>query len=110
MSLLLGSVSHAIVYASTRPVAVVRGEMPAPEGGGEADLPTVAKARGRSRRLTPDEAFDRRRLSRARRHRAGLPPGRGVQLLGLIFAGKRHKGRQLAKTSRVCASSPCSSL
>ena len=29
MSFLLGSVSHAVVYASTRPVAVVRGEIPA---------------------------------------------------------------------------------
>jgi nucleotide-binding universal stress UspA family protein len=27
MSFLLGSVSHAVVYASTRPVAVVRGEV-----------------------------------------------------------------------------------
>jgi nucleotide-binding universal stress UspA family protein len=27
MSFLLGSVSHAVVYASTRPVAVVRGEL-----------------------------------------------------------------------------------
>jgi nucleotide-binding universal stress UspA family protein len=37
-SLLLGSVSHAVVYASTRPVAVVRGEIAAPADEEKADI------------------------------------------------------------------------
>jgi len=38
-SLLLGSVSHAVVHAAARPVAVVRGEMPAAVQEAEAQVP-----------------------------------------------------------------------
>jgi len=40
-SLMLGSVSHAVVHASTRPVAVVRADTAAPGQDEEADLPVV---------------------------------------------------------------------
>jgi len=40
MSVMLGSVSHAVVYASTRPVAVVRAEIAGPDV--EADMPVMA--------------------------------------------------------------------
>ena len=40
-SLLLGSVSHAVVHAATRPVAVVRGGIPDQVRRAEAAIPAV---------------------------------------------------------------------
>ena len=40
-SLLLGSVSHAVVHAATRPVAVVRGGIPDQVREAEAAIPVV---------------------------------------------------------------------